>query len=230
MEQSNQPMNELIDVDVINELPKNYPEELVQFCTANEIKLPGITSLQGIALSLMSTYKYNYFNRETEKALQDKFKIGSDDILQAFNKIQQRGFKSNSDMNDRGKAYIVYPYCLSSKHKMRKDFKFNGSEEEKNNEIDKIKSTIKHDYIDVPNSKWQLGHKNPGSTDNSNENLVLQPPIQGKYRDNFIFVDTLTKLPMPKQLVRTLKDKTIEFTPEQIVEYKQIFDELHASL
>ena len=51
---------------------------------------------------------------------------------------------------------------------------------EKNNEIDKIKSTIKTDYIDVPNSLWQLGHKNPGSTDNSNENFVLQPPIQGK--------------------------------------------------
>jgi hypothetical protein len=56
-------------------------------------------------------------------------------------------------------------------------------------EINKIKSTIKADYIDVSNDLWQLGHKNPDSTDNSNKNLVLQPPIQGKYRDNYIFID-----------------------------------------
>ena len=56
-------------------------------------------------------------------------------------------------------------------------------------EIEKIKSKIKSDYIESPNSQWQLGHKNPGSTDNSNVNLVLQPPIQGKYRDNYIFID-----------------------------------------
>jgi hypothetical protein len=41
---------------------------------------------------------------------------------------------------------------------MRKDFKYNGNENDKNIEIEKIKSTIKNDYIDVPNEKWQLGH------------------------------------------------------------------------
>jgi hypothetical protein len=113
---------------------------------------------------------------------------------------------------------------------MRKNFKFSGTEEEKNNEIDKIKSTIKTDYIDVPNSLWQLGHKNPGSTDNSNENLVLQPPIQGKYRDNYIFIDTLTKFPMPNKLEVMIEKKEIEFTAEQIMSYKQIFDKLFTSI
>ena len=124
----------------------------------------------------------------------------------------------------------MYPYALSNKHKMRKDFKFDGTEEEKNVEIDKIKSTIKADYVDVDNSQWQLGHKNPASTDNSNENLVLQPPIQGKYRDNYIFIDTLTKIPVPKKLVTMIEKKEIEFSPEQIIEYKKIFDKLFASI
>jgi hypothetical protein len=113
---------------------------------------------------------------------------------------------------------------------MRKDFKFSGTEEEKNIEIDKIRSTIKADYIDVPNSLWQLGHKNPGSTDSSTDNLVLQPPIQGKYRDNYIFIDTLTKFPMPNKLEIMIEKKEIEFTREQILSYKGIFDKLFTSI
>ena len=113
---------------------------------------------------------------------------------------------------------------------MRKDFKFNGTEEEKNIEINKIKSTIKHDYIDVDNSEWQLGHKNPGSLDNTDENLVLQPPIQGKYRDNYIFIDTMTKFPTPNKLNVMIEKKEVEFTPEQITAYKEIFDKLFTSI
>jgi hypothetical protein len=113
---------------------------------------------------------------------------------------------------------------------MRKDFKFDGNIEEKNNEIDKIKSTIKADYIDVPNEQWQLGHKNPGSTDNTNENLVLQPPIQGKYRDNYVFIDTLTKFPLASKLKSMIEKKEVELTPEQIINYKILFDTLFASI
>lgn len=105
---------------------------------------------------------------------------------------------------------------------MRKDFKLDGTIEEKNVEIDKIKSTIKHDYLEPPNIAWQLGHKNPGSTKNTDENLVLQPPIQCKYRDNYIFLDTLTKMPM-------VKNKEIEFTREQVIQYKELFDNLLTS-
>ena len=113
---------------------------------------------------------------------------------------------------------------------MRKNFNYDGTEEEKNEEINKIKSTIQHDYCDVPNSEWQLGHKNPGSTDNTKNNLVLQPPIQGKYRDNYIFIDTLTKFPMPNKLSGMIEQKEIEFTPEEIIKYKEIFDALFASI
>lgn len=220
---------ELFDINLIDELPSVYPEEFKLFCDKNDIKLLKLTSSTGKALCLMATYKYKYFNREICEQLAQKFKINSKDIIQQFNKVNQRGIKSNSDLYDKGKSYIIYPYCLSNKYKIRKNFKFNGTEEEKHIEINKIKSTIKTDYIDVSNSLWQLGHKNPGLIDNLNNNLVLQPPIQGRYKDDYIFIDTLTKFPMPNKLKVMLEKKEIKFTKEQILNYKKIFDNLFTS-
>jgi len=220
---------ELIDVNLIDEIPSEYPKEFTEFCLTNGLKPPNITTGNGKALSVMLKYKFYYWNRDTCDKFVEKFNISTKDSIQLFNKHNQWGIQTNSGTK-RGKLYIVYPYCLSNKHKMRKDFKFSGTEEEKNNEIDKIKYTIKTDYIDVPNSLWQLGHKNPGSTDNTDENLVLQPPIQGKYRDNYIFIDTLTKFPMPHKLESMIEKKEIEITAEEIIRYKQLFDKLFTSI
>ena len=106
---------------------------------------------------------------------------------------------------------------------MRKSFKFDGN---KTDEITKIKSTIKSDYTDIPDDQWQLGHKNPGSTDNTNNNLVLQPPIQAKYKDDYLFFDTLTKMPLPSKLERLIDKKEIELTNEQIKDYFELFNKL----
>ena len=220
----------LVDISQITQLPSDYPEEFKQFCLENDLKLPDITKGRGIALSLMLTYKNVYWNRETCDEIFQKFNIAITDSIQSFNKHDQMGIKTNNSCGTKkGRLYIVYPYALSNKHKMRKDFKFDGNEEEKNIEIEKIKSTIKADYVDVDNSLWQLGHKNPDSVDNSKDNLVLQPPIQGKYRDNYIFIDTLTKIPVPKKLETMINKQEIEFTHEQILAYKAIFDRLAAS-
>ena len=219
----------LIDVDKIDELPSEYPEEFTEYCRINDLKPPNITTGNGKALSVMITYKGNYWDRKTCDQFVEKFKIETKDSIQLFNKHNQWGIQTNSGI-ERGKLYIVYPYTLSNKHKMRKNFKFDGTDEEKNLEINKIKSTIKADYIDVGNDLWQLGHKNPASTDNSNENLVLQPPIQGKYRDNYIFIDTLTKFPVPNKLEVMIERKEIEFSTDQIIKYKEIFDKLFTSI
>jgi len=104
---------------------------------------------------------------------------------------------------------------------MRKDFKFDGTLEQKNAEIDKIKSTIQHDYIDVPNKQWQLGHKNPESGDSSGNNMVLQPPIQAKYRDHYVFIDTLTKIPTPKYLIKKIEKDESPYTLAQLKDLKQ---------
>lgn len=151
-----------------------------------------------------------------------KFGIETRDSIQLFNKHEQWGIQTSQE---RGKNYIVYPYCLSKKHKMRKDFKFDGTDAEKNAEIDKIKSTIQHDYCDVPNVEWQLGHKNPESEDNSAHNLVLQPPIQAKYRDKYIFLDTLTKIPTPKTLIDLHAAGECPYTVDQLRELKKWLNE-----
>lgn len=215
----------LINISDINEIPTDYPIEFQKFCTENDLKPPNITTGNGKALSVMLNNKNCYWNRQTCDEFVKKFDIHTRDSIQLFNKHSQWGIQTNSGI-ERGKLYIVYPYSLSNKSKMRKNFKFDGTDEDKNKEIDKIKKTIKTDYVDVPNSDWQLGHKNPGTTDNTYNNLVLQPPIQGKYRDNYIFIDTLTKFPVPKKLENMVDKKEVEFTHEQILQYQRLFNKL----
>ena len=218
----------VINIDHVINIPTEYPAEFKQFCELNELKPPNITSNCGKALAAMLVHPCNYWNRETCDAFVGKFGIDTGDSIQMFNKHSQWGIKTNSENSEtkKGRLYIIYPYELSNKHKMRKNFEYDGTEAQKNIEINNIKSTIKTDYIDVPNDKWQLGHKNPGSTNNTSTNLVLQPPIQAKYRDNYIFIDTLTKIPVPSKLKRMVDQKEIELTDDQIDEYIVLFTAL----
>lgn len=215
-----------IDIDIIDKLPNKFPDELIDFFKNHNLKLPNIKSGNGIALAVMVSYPKCYWDRETCDKFVEKFNIKTKDSIQFFNKHNQKGIKTNSDFHEKGKLYICYPYSLSNKGQMRKNFKFDGTDDVKNKAIDEIKSKINADYIDAPNEQWQLGHKNPGSNDNTSDNLVLQPPIQGKYRDNYIFIDTLTKFPVPSKLATMIEKKDIEFTPEQIKDYKAVFDKL----
>lgn len=218
-----------ININDIIDIPNEYLEEFKNFCEINNLKLPNITSGRGKALAVMINNPYKYWNRETCDAFCKKFKIITKDSIQLFNKHSQFGIQTNSGI-EKGNLYIVYPYCLSNKHKMRKNFKYNGDENEKNIEIDKIKSTIKTDYIDVPNDKWQLGHKNPSFINDTSYNLILQPPIQSKYKDDYIFIDTLTKIPLPNKLLNMIKLNEIELTIEQIDKYIEIFNILKNNL
>jgi hypothetical protein len=215
----------LINVDNIDEIPTKYDDEFLHFCKENELKPPNILSGNGKALSVMLEYKYNYWNRDTCDKFVNKFNIQTKDSIQLFNKHNQWGIKTNSGI-EKGKLYIIYPYQISNKHIMRKNFKFDGTIQQKYDEIKKIKSTIQNDYIDQPNEKWQLGHKNPNLTDNSVNNLVVQPPIQSKYRDDYIFIDTLTKIPTPKKLESMINNSEILFSKEQIINYINVFNKL----
>tara|TARA_B100001093_G_C26799879_1_gene1002875 strand:+ start:1142 stop:1801 length:660 start_codon:yes stop_codon:yes gene_type:complete len=215
-------MRELITIEKLpNEL--YYPDEFIHYCSANKINLPNIQSGNGKALAAMVMNPNNYFNRNTTEEFIKKYNIHSRDSIQLFNKHEQRGIKQSSE---KGKYYIPIPYQLSNKYAMRKDFSYNGTEEQKNQEINKIKSNIQHDYIDVPNNQWQLGHKNPDSTDNTSVNLVLQPPIQSKYRDKYIFLDTLTKIPTPKTLKSLYYSNNCPYTREQLIEMKEFLNSL----
>lgn len=85
---------------------------------------------------------YKYWDRDACDEFVKKFNIDTADSIQLFNKHSQWGISTNSGI-EKGKLYIIYPYSLSNKHKMRKNFKYNGNENDKNIEIEKIKSTIK---------------------------------------------------------------------------------------
>ena len=217
-----------INIDDITEIKDKYPDDFLKFCKDNNLKPPNITTGNGKALSAMLYNPYKYWDRASCDDFVKKFNIQTKDSIQLFNKHSQWGIKTNSG-TERAKLYIVYPYSLSNKHKMRKNFKFDGTEEEKNSEINKIKSTIQTDYVDVPNDKWQLGHKNPGSINNTNNNLILQPPIQCKYRDDYLFFDTLTKMPLPSKLEKMINANEVELTDKQIDDYLKLFTTIKQS-
>ena len=216
---------ERINIEDVNDLPNSYPDDFIAFCKTNELSPPKITTKNGIALSVMLLYPNKYWDRESCDAFIKKFNIKSKDSIQLFNKHSQWGIATNSGI-ERGRLYIIFPYALSKKHIMRKDFKFDGTSAQKNLEIDKLKRTIMSDYIDSPNEQWQLGHKNPEMEDNTMNNLVLQPPIQAKYRDQYIFIDPLTKVPTPKKLISMINQKKSPFTVFQLKELKSFLNTL----
>lgn len=217
--------NSRIIVNEITELSTEYPLEFTQFCLESGLKPPSILKGSGKALSSMLDNPMKYWDRGACDEFVKKFDIKTKDSIQLFNKHSQWGINTNSGI-EKGKLYIVYPFALSNKHKMRKSFKFAGNDDDRLKEIMKIKSTIRTDYTDVPNDQWQLGHKNPGSTDNTNTNLILQPPIQGKYKDDYLFFDTLTKMPLPKKLNRMIEQKDIQLSMDQINDYLEVFNKL----
>ena len=195
----------------------SYPDEFKQFVIRNNLKLPNISSGNGKALAAMLNNKWKFWQADDCNAFCKLFNIQSRDPLQLFNKKAQNGFAS---CKEKGKNYICYPYRVSNKWSMRQDFKYDGTEEDKNKEINKIKKNILEDYVNQPNESWQLGHKNPFSSDSSSANLVLQPPIQSKYRDRYIFIDTLTRIPAPDELFKLIKNGKSPFTNAQLRELR----------
>ena len=215
-------MNRII-VNNITQIPTQYPVGFLNFIQEHNLKPPKINTGNGKALALMLENPTAYWTREDTDYIVNKFDITTKDSIQLFNKHEQWGIKTS---NERGKNYIIMPYTISNKHKMRKNFTFDGTDEQKNEEINKIKSTIKADYIDVPNNEWQLGHKNPNSTDNAMSNLVLQPPIQAKYRDKYTFLDTLTKIPTPKTFQEMNDANQLPYTNNDLINLRDYLNSL----
>ena len=217
-------MKQEIDINAVEQIPSEYPPEFISFVQENKLKPPSIKTGNGKALAIMLYNTNYYFTRKSVNDFVVKFGIETKDSIQLFNKHEQWGIKTSTE---RGKYYITQPYQITNKHKMRKNFKFDGTEQQKNQEIEKIKMTIQADYIQAPNELWQLGHKNPDSTDNTMCNLVLQPPIQAKYRDNYIFIDTLTKVPTPKTFKNLHEKNNLPYTNEQLIELRDYLNSLN---
>lgn len=197
-----------------------YSDELTRFCKENDIRLLSLNTNIGKCIALLSQHPNTYVDgREHVIKILEKLEIKSNDPIQVFNKFQQYGLKSNSDDCCKGKYYIIYPYEKSNKQAMRK---IELCESNKEEQIDKIKKDIEENYMEVPNRLWQIGHKNPGLEDNTSSNLVYQPPIQGRYRDNYIFIDSITRYPLAKKLNHLLENEEIKLTKRQIEDYIEV--------
>tara|TARA_R110000772_G_scaffold192819_1_gene303714 strand:+ start:632 stop:1372 length:741 start_codon:yes stop_codon:yes gene_type:complete len=214
----------IINIEDVTSISDKYPEDFMIFCNDNNISPPKINTGRGKALSTMLDNPYNYFTRQECNDFCIKFCIKTNDSIQLFNKHEQWGIKCSSS---KGKYYIKKPYTKTKKYEMRKNFKFDGSLDSKNKEISNIKSHLIENYIDISNEKWELGHKNPDIEDSSSNNLVLQPPIQGKYRDNYIFIDTFTKIPTPKKLKSLIETKVSPYSNQQLIELKHYLNSLN---
>jgi len=57
-------------------------------------------------------------------------------------------------------------------------------------------------------------------------NLVLQPPIQAKYRDKYTFLDTLTKIPTPKTFREMNESKQLPYTNEDLMNLRDYLNSL----
>jgi hypothetical protein len=203
-----------INVNAILHIPEQYPSTFIKFITDSKLKPPSIRSRIGKALNIMLHHPLCYWTRADCDAFVRKFNISTSDSIQLFNKHEQWGISMSKE---KGKNYICYPYRISNKRKMRINFGKELTHEAKNMEINRIKSNIQADYCMVPNEEWEMGHKNPESGDNSLDNLILQPPIQSKYRDRYIFIDTLTKIPTPSTLIHMDKAGKNPYTKQQLL-------------
>lgn len=165
-----------IDLKVIHKKSiENYPEDFLFFCKKNNLRMPSLSTRRGKALAAMLNHPQYYWVRDDCDEFCRRFQIGSKDTIQLFNKHEQWGLAQSKE---RGKYYIPVPYTKSIKADMRKNFHWDGTIEERMHAINTIKQNIMEEYIHIPNEKWQLGHRNPCSGDNSWRNMVLQPPIQ----------------------------------------------------
>ena len=211
-------------INILTDLPPQLPTEFDQttreFIEKHQLTPPAATTGNGKAFIAMCQFPNRYFDRETASQFCQRYGIPTKDSIQLFNKHSQWGPMMSQE---RGKYYIQFPLTLSPKVQMRAGFKWDGTEEQKTQAIETIKADIKTDYVDIPNEQWQLGHKNPEG-DNTSNNLVLQPPIQAKYRDNYIFIDTLTKIPTPETLARLIQDGRNPYTPKQMQQLRALLN------
>jgi len=186
---------------------------LTEFIQKNNIKpinkyKNGKITIRYVVLSKMTNDDViksgTWFSRKALEEELEKYGLVSRDCIQTINKTEQWGL-GNPESRTVGRDIeyrFTYPFKFVDVHIKKR--KINGSMSlNRDEEINLIKEIIKKYYWDVPNERWELGHRNPEIEDSSPSNLVWQPPIQGKTRDRFIFDSLgLMKYPTPKEIAR----------------------------
>lgn len=208
----------LIDIELYTTEFKEYPSELVEFAKEHTMKLPGISTLRGQALALMSQPEvrgWKYIGPNETVRFFENLGRKSRDPIQGFNKAI--GLKM---MNlKRGQYCLQYPFeCDMTDIDKRKGAAISG---DRDAYIESIKTWWRKNLVDVPNKEWQVGHLDPTIPDASEKNLAYQPPLQAKYRDRFKWDPYFHKMwPTASELVPNINDY---YTDE---EQRDIYDAL----
>jgi hypothetical protein len=159
----------------------------------------------------------------------------SRDPIQLVNKVSQRGIQDDrveGVVPSEGKT-VVYripvPIRFTALHLAVRTGAAPADAEE---QIERTKRWLKTHFIDVPPSKWQIGHRNPALSDADPANVVMQPPAyNGPLRDRFIFDERgLIRCPTPTEFSARLRDYIVSEEGARVVfeallrEYPQLAD------
>jgi len=135
----------------------------------------------------------------------------SRDPIQLVNKVQQRGIQDervDAITPSEGKT-VVYripvPVRFTALHLA---VRTGASPADADEQVERTKRWLRTIFIDVPASKWQVGHRNPALPDSDPSNVVMQPPgYNGPLRDRFIFDERgLVRCPTPSELSARMRD------------------------
>lgn len=177
-----------------------YESDFIEFTDRHGIKPPSLQtpSGQGIALLTCKANRDKYALRVDLETFFNVIELQTKDAIQCVNKCEQWGLRR---AQTKGKYSIPYPFEYFPLHiNKRKNLKIVG---DRNEVINTVKQFLQKNYLDVPNEDWQIGHKDP-SLATSENNVIYQPPIQGRYRDRYKFDDLgLTKYPTVSELLKS---------------------------
>lgn len=171
------------------------PTHLQEWAEKNQVKISKNTSSARFQIVCMFADEINKNVAVTKRMLQDycaRFGVPTTDPIQIINKTDQWGLRH---MTLCKKYYTLpRPFEYIGIHvEKRKNFTSNTSDEDKEKEVLRIKRYITENYIDVPTNLWQMGHRDPNGSNDAG-NLIMQPPLQGRYRDAFKFDDNGLRL------------------------------------
>lgn len=146
----------------------------------------------------------------------------SRDPIQLVNKVSQRGIQDErveGVVPSEGKT-VVYripvPIAFTGLHLA---VRTGASPSDAQEQIERTKRWLKTNFIDVPASKWQIGHRNPALPDTDPANVVMQPPAyNGPLRDRFIFDERgLIRCPTPTEFSSRLRDYIVSEEGARVV-------------
>jgi hypothetical protein len=176
----------------------NYGEDFLSFCSVNGVKIPNINTLKGQVVALMTSpiNRNKYIDRGQLEKFIKTIKMESKDVIQTINKTDQWGLKSETV--NRKFYTIPFPFVYVSIHIKKRILP---KLENRDDKINYIKEYLTHNYLNIPNDKWEVGHMSPNDPNITENKLIYQPPIQGKFRDRFKYDNIgLIKYPTPQEL------------------------------